>query len=425
MIRRPPRSTLFPYTTLFRSRRARYERALQSAGGTIRDAGRGAAGAAPAQDSHRRTAVRGGGAVTPRVEADTPLMQQYREIKARYPQTILFFRMGDFYEMFEDDARLAARELGLTLTSRNNGGAAEVPLAGVPVKAATEYLRRLIAKGHRVAICEQVEDPKLAKGLVRREVVETVTPGTVLADDWVAQKRNNFLVSVEPRGGAPGLAALDLTTGEFVLELVEPQDLSAALARYEPLEVLLPAGTHCPLPDGATVTEREAWEFDAELAREDLLRSFRLASLDGLGVAAADRPALGAAGALVRYARELKPGDLPHVARPTIVRRGDVVPLDEMTRRNLELVEPLRPGTAGATLLEVLDGTVTPMGARLLRGWPLAPLVDPEAINARLDAVAVLAADTRGRDRLREALDGVRDLERLAGRAARGRATPA
>ena len=362
--------------------------------------------------------------MSPRVDVDTPLMQQYRDIKARYPQTILFFRMGDFYEMFEDDARLAARELGLTLTTRNNGGAAEVPLAGVPVKAAAEYLRRLIGKGHRVAICEQVEDPKLAKGLVRREVVETVTPGSVLADDWVAQKRNNFLVSVEPRGGAPGLAALDLTTGEFVLELVEPQDLSAELARYEPLEVLLPAGTRCPLPDGATVTEREAWEFDPELAREDLLRSFRLASLEGLGVAAADRPALGAAGALVRYARELKPGDLPHVARPRILRRGDVVPLDEMTRRNLELVEPLRPGTAGATLLEVLDGTVTPMGARLLRGWLLAPLVDPEAINARLDAVAVLADDTRGRDRLREALDGVRDLERLAGRAALGRATP-
>src|SRR5439155_1548192 len=139
---------------------------------------RWAAGQAPAQGTHRRTAFRGGGAVTPRVEADTPLMQQYREIKARYPQTILFFRMGDFYEMFEDDARLAARELGLTLTSRNNGGAADVPLAGVPVKAGTEYLRRLIAKGHRVAICEQVEDPKLAKGLVRREVVETVTPGT-------------------------------------------------------------------------------------------------------------------------------------------------------------------------------------------------------------------------------------------------------
>ncbi|MGH8721096.1 MAG: DNA mismatch repair protein MutS, partial [Burkholderiales bacterium] len=144
---------------------------------------------------------------------ETALMQQYRDIKARHPDTILFFRMGDFYEMFEGDAQLAARELGLTLTSRNNGGAADVPLAGVPVKAATEYLRRLIGNGHRVAICEQVEDPKLAKGIVRRAVVETVTPGTVLSDDWLARNRNNHLVALDPHGAAAGIAALDITTG--------------------------------------------------------------------------------------------------------------------------------------------------------------------------------------------------------------------
>ncbi|OLD94957.1 MAG: DNA mismatch repair protein MutS [Gemmatimonadetes bacterium 13_1_20CM_4_69_16] len=359
-------------------------------------------------------------------------MQQYHEIKARYPHAILFFRMGDFYEMFEDDARLAARELGLTLTSRNNGGAADVPLAGVPVKAATEYLRRLIAKGHRVAICEQVEDPKLAKGLVRREVVETVTPGTVLAEDWLERNRNNFLLALDPRGAGgggggngAGLAALDLTTGELALETVPIEDVESALARYEAPEVVLPAGCRVTLPVGSlTVTEREAWEFDPELARDDLARTFRLASLDGLGIEAADRAAVGAAGALLRYARELKPGGLPHLARPRVLRRGDVLPLDEMTRRNLELVEPLRPGAAGATLLEVLDRTTTPMGARLLRRWLLAPLVDPAAINARLDAVDVLVHDPRGRDRVREALDGVRDLERLAGRAALGRATP-
>ena len=367
--------------------------------------------------------------MTPRVEADTPLMQQYREIKARYPQTILFFRMGDFYEMFEDDARLAARELGLTLTSRNNGGAAEVPLAGVPVKAGTEYLRRLIAKGHRVAICEQVEDPKLAKGLVRREVVETITPGTVLAEDWLERKRNNFLVALDPRGPAPGLAALDLSTGELALETVSIEDLASALARYEAPEVVLPAGCELTLSPGrgaCTVTEREAWEFDPELAREDLARTFRLASLDGLGVEPGDRAAVGAAGALLRYARELKPGGLPHLARPRVVRRGAVLPLDDMTRRNLELVESLRPdgGVTGTTVLEVLDRTMTSMGARLLRRWLLAPLVDPGAINARLDAVEVLVRDPRGRDRVREALDGVRDLERLAGRAALGRATP-
>ncbi|HEX9216293.1 MAG TPA: DNA mismatch repair protein MutS [Gemmatimonadales bacterium] len=359
-------------------------------------------------------------AVTP---PETPLMQQYREIKARYPQTILFFRMGEFYEMFEDDAKLAARELGLTLTSRNNGGAAEVPLAGVPVKAATEYLRRLIAKGHRVAIAEQIEDPKLAKGVVRRAVVETVTPGTVLSDDWLIRNRNNYVVAVDPRGVAAGLATLDVTTGELILEIAPTAEIQPALARYEAREVVLPAETTVAAP-GATVTAREAWEFDAELAREDLMRTYGIASLDGLGIGPDDRPALGAAGALLRYARELKPGGLPHLAHPTIVRRGDVLPLDEMTRRNLELVEPLRAGAEGATLLEVIDRTLTPMAGRLLRRWLLAPLVDPAAINARLDAVAVLVTDGRGRERLREALDGVRDLERLAGRAALGRATP-
>jgi len=296
--------------------------------------------------------------VTGRIDTDTPLMQQYRDVKARHAGAIVFFRMGDFYEMFEDDAKLAARELGLTLTARNNGGAADVPLAGVPVKAATEYLRRLIANGHRVAICEQVEDPKLAKGLVRREVVETITPGTVLADDWVAGNRNNWLVALEPRGVVAGLAALDLTTGELVLETMLPEEVATALARYEPPEIVVPAGAAPPRYAGAIGTEREAWEFDAELTREELARGFRLASLDGLGIEPGDRPALGAAGALLRYARELKPGDLPHIARPRVVRRGDVLPLDEMTRRNLELVEPLRAGARGATLLDVLDRTV-------------------------------------------------------------------
>src|SRR2546426_4219217 len=356
-------------------------------------------------------------------------MQQYRDIKARHPQTILFFRMGDFYEMFEDDAKLAARELGLTLTSRNNGGAAEVPLAGVPVKAATEYLRRLIARGHRVAICEQVEDPKLTKGLVRRAVVETVTPGTVLAEGWLARERNNFLVAYAARGDTAGLAALDLTTGEFVWESVPAAEVSLALSRFEPPEVVVPAGSGHPFSgsDAVTITEREAWEFDPELARDDLTRAYGLASLDGLGVEAGDGAAVGAAGALLRYARELKPGGLPHLARPRLVRRGDVLPLDEMTRRNLELLEPLRAGAPdggrAGTVLEVLDRTQTPMGARLLRRWLLAPLVDPAAIAARLDAVDLLVQDARGRERLRLALDGVRDVERLASRAALGRAT--
>jgi DNA mismatch repair protein MutS len=256
-------------------------------------------------------------------------------------------------------------------------------------------------------------------------VVETVTPGTVLSEDWLARNRNNYLVAVDPRGADVGIATLDITTGELILEVVSAAEIEPALARYEAREVVLPADTTLATPV-ATVTTREAWEFDPELAREDLMRTYSIASLDGLGVAGEDRPALGAAGALLRYARELKPGGLPHLAHPRIVRRGDVLPLDEMTRRNLELVEALRAGEGAqaATLLDVIDRTLTPMGGRLLRRWLLAPLVDPAAINARLDAVHVLVGDSRGRERLRAALDGVRDLERLAGRAALGRANP-
>jgi DNA mismatch repair protein MutS len=352
-------------------------------------------------------------------------MQQYREIKSRHADAILFFRMGDFYEMFFDDARLAARELGLTLTSRNNGGAADVPLAGVPVKAATDYVRRLVARGHRVAICEQVEDPRVAKGVVRREVIETVTPGAVLTDELLEGAGNNFLVAAAP-GETVGLAALDISTGDFVLETAAAGDLPAALARYAPREIVVPAdgAARLPLPAGLVVTEREAWEFDAALGGAELTRRFGLAHLGGLDVTDAERPALAAASALLAYVRDLQPGGLPQVARPVIRRAGGTMLLDEMTRRNLELTEPLRPGDRDTTLLGVIDRTVTPMGTRLVRQWLLAPLRDLAAIGARHDAVQVLAEDGRGRERLRDALDGVRDLERLGGRAATRRASP-
>ncbi len=355
---------------------------------------------------------------------ETPLMQQYREIKARHTDAILFFRMGDFYEMFLDDAKLAARELGLTLTSRNSGAAADIPLAGVPVKAAAEYLRRLVERGYRVAICEQVEDPKLAKGVVRREVVETVSPGAIFNADWLDGTRNNFLVAVLP-GDPAGVAALDLSTGEFVLETVDPLDLPATLARYDPREVVLPEGEALPfLAAQVMTTSRQAWDFEPQQAETDVVKRFGLRSLDGLGVIDTDRPALGAGGALLRYASELQPGGMPQLAHPTVLRPGVAMPLDEMTRRNLELVEPMRPGDPGGTLLEVLDRTVTPMGARLLRQWLLAPLREVEPIEARHEAVDVLVRDERGRERLRDALDGVRDIERLAGRAAAHRASP-
>ena len=350
----------------------------------------------------------------------TPLMQQYREIKARHQNAILFFRMGDFYEMFFDDAELGARVLNITLTARGDG----VPLAGVPVKAAADYVRQLVAAGHRVAICEQVEDPRFARGIVKRAVVETVTPGALLEESWLAGGRNNWILAVSADGSRHGIAAIDLSTGEFLLEMLEAGMLDEALARLSPAEVVIPGDTTLAAGDGVLQSSRERWEFDPELARDDLRRRFSLASLDGLGIGADDGAAVGAAGALLRYLTDLQPSGLPHLARPVVRRSESCLWLDEMTRRNLELVEPLRSGARNCTLLEAIDGTVTPMGARLLRHWLLSPLRDPAAINARLDAVDVIVSDSRGRGRLRDALDGVRDLERLAGRAAAGRATP-
>jgi len=367
--------------------------------------------------------------------AQTPLMQQYREIKGRHQNAILFFRMGEFYEMFYDDAETASRVLGLTLTSRNNGGAADVPLAGVPVKAAGDYVRRLVQQGFRVAICEQTEDPKVAKGVVRREVIETVSPGVALADDLLDGTRNNFICAIlvgaereAPTSDARvGVAAADVSTGEVRLIETTIADLDPLMARLAPREILVPSGSRARLPasrSDALVTERELWEFDAPLAGEDLARQYGVLSLEGFGLGSSDTVIVGAAGALLRYLRELQPAGLPQLARPSVERPGGTMPLDEMTRRNLELVESLRGGGTEGTLLSVLDRTGTPMGARLLRQWILAPLTNRAAIEARLDGVAKFVADPIAREAMRDAIDDVRDVERLAAKAAARRSTP-
>jgi DNA mismatch repair protein MutS len=359
-------------------------------------------------------------------------MQQYREIKSRHQDAILFFRMGEFYEMFFEDAEIASRVLGITLTSRNNGGAAEVPLAGFPVKAASDYVRRLVSQGMRVAICEQIEDPKLAKGIVKRAVIETITPGAVLADDLLDGSRNNYICALYAANGPGdtiGVAAADVSTGELRLASLPPSELEPLLARLAPREVVVAAGmpalraqTRLDV-EGPLVTEREVWEFDAGLATDELVRHFAVASLDGFGISASDSSAVGAAGALFRYLRELQPGGLPQLGRPIVERPGGAMPLDEMTRRNLELVESLRGGSEG-TLLSVLDRTATPMGARMLRQWVLSPLIRKSEIDARLDAVGSFLERPTARESLRAALAGVRDIERLGAKAASGRATP-
>ena len=372
---------------------------------------------------------------------DTPLMRQWREVKSQHRDALVFFRVGDFYELFFGDAEEGSRLLGLTLTSRNNGAAARVPLAGVPAKALDEYLGRLVALGQKVAICDQVEDPADAKGIVRREVTETVTPGTVLHDTLLTATRNNFLVALtEPMDEHLGLATLDLSTGELSVQDVLVPELRAELGRLDPTELLLPRifeqdvngleqdgtamGAWGDAFSGRLRTYRDDWVFDYASAADEMKRRYGIQSLEAFGFQRDERLLVQATGALLAYVAEIRPGGVGHLLRPRILRRGSAMLLDEMTRRNLELVEPLRTGEEGGTLVWVLDETVTAMGARALRRWILNPLVNPNKIWRRQEAVAELfdAADLRGH--LRDALGRVTDLERLAGKVGAGRVSP-
>ncbi|MYG19521.1 MAG: DNA mismatch repair protein MutS, partial [Gemmatimonadales bacterium] len=288
-------------------------------------------------------------AATTGPEAYPPLIRQYLDIKSRHPDSLLFFRVGDFYEMFFEDAEEGSGLLGLTLTARNNGGKRDIPLAGVPVKAVDEYVARLLEMGRRVAICEQLEDPAEARGIVRRDVVEIITPGTVLEDKLLAARRNNYVVAIA--GDAPfGLATVDLSTGEFELREVAAADLSDELGRIEPAEIVIPEETEAPAGPWH-VTARPAWRFDASLGDERLRERFGVASSTGFGLDSARDPLLlAASGALLGYLDEVRPTGLDHLRPPRVDRAGRVMYLDEVTRRILELVEPLRPGE-GASLL--------------------------------------------------------------------------
>src|SRR5688572_496311 len=362
------------------------------------------------------------------VVKETPLMQQWRDVKSRHKDALVFFRVGDFFELFYGDAEEGSKLLGLTLTARNNGAASAVPLAGVPAKALDDYLGRLVRLGRRVAICDQVEDPAEAKGIVRREVTETVTPGTVLQDGLLRSRQSTFLVALAPPDqGRRALAALDLSTGELVLQACGAADLIDELGRLEPAELLLPRSAEgsAELDDlGATLTYREDWLFDRAIAREAIETRYGVRSLDGFGFQSDDGALVSAAGALVAYVQEIRPGGAAHLRAPRILRPGSVMPLDEMTRRNLELVEPLRAGEQGGTLLAVLDEAVSAMGGRLIRRWILSPLVEAQEIWRRQDAVRELAEKPELRRALRERLGQLSDLERLAGKLGTGRVNP-
>ncbi|NNK47676.1 MAG: DNA mismatch repair protein MutS [Gemmatimonadetes bacterium] len=358
-----------------------------------------------------------------RAAGNTPLIQQYLDVKARHPDSILFFRVGDFYEMFFEDAEEGSRLLGITLTSRNNGGSGDVPLAGVPAKAIDDYLPRLVRQGRRVAICEQVEDPTQAEGIVRREVTEIVTPGATLEDSLLSAGRNNFVAAVAGSGPV-GIATADLSTGEVEVRECAQGAVADELARLEPAEVVLATGS-ATLPDGPwLVTEREAWRFGPDVSAEAIKRLYGVRDVAGFGLDGEEAPhMLGAVGAVIGYLEDVRPGGTGHLKVPRVERSGDYLHLDEMTRRNLEVVEPIR-GDADATLLAVLDRTLTPMGRRMLRRRLLAPLVDVEEIEARLEAVAEMHASAGDRRAMREALRHVQDLERLAAKISAGRVNP-
>jgi DNA mismatch repair protein MutS len=376
------------------------------------------------------------------MQEDTPLMQQWRQAKARHRDALILFRVGDFYEMFYEDAREGARLLGLTLTSRNNGAAAAVPLAGVPARARDDYVRKLVRLGRRVAICEQVEDPAEARGLVRREVVETITPGALLNDSLLVERRNNFLVAVLAAGDSRAVAAADVSTGELVVVSSSPPSLEADLARFEAAELLLPQAWEqaAAMPEGvadalaagastASRTYRPEWIFEARSGSDELKRRFGVRSLEGFGFQPGDDVLIAALGAIAAYLGEVQPAGAQQLRPPRIERAGRCMALDEMTRRNLELLEPLRADAAAGrgavgTLIDVVDETLTAMGARLLRRWLLAPLVEAPAIWRRQEAIAELFESASLRRRLRGELKETRDIERLAAKVGTGRITP-
>ncbi len=354
--------------------------------------------------------------------AITPLRRQYLRIKQCYPNTIVFFRLGDFYETFDDDARTTSRELEITLTSREMGKGQRVPLAGIPYHALDNYLSRLISRGYKVAICEQMTPP--GKGLVERDVIRVVTPGTVIEPGLLNDKNNNYLVSLVIDGDEAGISYVDITTGEFGTTQLTAGQVADELERLHPAEVLLPQGLEMAVSTSSTSTTcvDEFW-FDLETAEELLQEHFGVASLEGYGCAHLPQ-AVRAAGAIVHYLRENQKAALAQLDRLTTYSTQSFMVLDAHTRNNLELFSGARRGDISGSLLSVIDLTETAMGGRLLKKWLGQPLLDIKQLVIRQEAVAWFHENTLVRRKVIELLRGIADLERLINRVAGGTATP-
>lgn len=350
----------------------------------------------------------------------TPMMQQYMEVKQKYPDAIVFYRLGDFYEMFFDDALLASRELELTLTGRDCGLAERAPMCGVPYHAADSYIARLIARGHKVAICEQTEDPALARGLVRREVRRVVTPGTISDLSSLSDKANNYIAAVYLSGSKAGIALCDVTTGEFHVrgDGAAAGELAGVLSAWHPSEIITNAPDALRGLSDAFIQAYRSAAFSQGNARETLLSHFAVASLAALGLDQGMQPGIAAAGALLDYLHDTQKLPLDHIIGLRVLGRAQTMPLDASTRRNLELTQGIASRSAYGSLLWLLDRTATAMGGRLLRNWVEQPLTQASAIRERLDAVRALFDEPVLAQAMHEHLQQVYDMERLLSKLA-------
>jgi DNA mismatch repair protein MutS len=365
-------------------------------------------------------------------EPSTPLMRQYNSIKQKFPNALLLFRLGDFYELFYEDAVVASRELQITLTARNKEKGMPIPMCGVPYHAAENYIARLIQRGHRVAVCDQMEDPRFSKKLVKREVTRVITPGTASDFNLLRSGENNYLAAVARQGDLAGVAYVDISTGEFRVTELPTSEVEALLEQIGAREALYPAQLPLFVPESPgrgpragryLRTEVDDWVFQPDYARRLLTEHFHLHSVDGLGLGGCPA-ATAACGAILHYLRDTQKAALTHLDRPAYFRQRDYMVLDAVTVRNLELVEPLFGGPKESALLHMIDRTTTAMGARLLRQWLLKPALSVEEIDLRLEAVEELKRETILRAEVERDLAKVLDIERLLARVTLATASP-
>jgi len=351
----------------------------------------------------------------------TPLRKQYLRVKQRYPEAIVFFRLGDFYETFDEDAKVASRELDVVLTSREMGKGQRVPMAGIPHHSLDNYLAKLINRGHKVAICEQLSPP--GKGLVERDVIRVITPGTVIEPNLLESKSNNYLASLVIEGEEAGIAYVDISTSEFATTQLPTERVMPELERFQPSELLIPedADDYAQLP--FTISQLDDYWFDLEIAQEALLEHFNVATLEGYGCSRLPL-AIRAAGALIHYVNETQKGTLPQLSKLATYSTDSFMTLDGQTIRNLELFQGGRWGETGNSLLSIIDLSKTAMGGRLLKNWLGHPLLDLAILNRRQEAVAWFHQDSLARQKVISLLSDIADLERLVNRVSSGRVIP-